>query len=67
MKLRDCTMGTLIQDMRTKEIGMVIGITNNISSVLSEEQREPSRAIPLVQWQTGRKSGIHAANIEKLK
>ena len=67
MKLKDCKMGILVQNVETKEIGMVVGITNNISSVLTEEQRDPSRAIPLVQWQSGDTRGIHHKNLELLK
>lgn len=66
MKLKHCTYGSLVQDNQTKEIGMVVGITNNIVSVLSEEQRDPERAIPLIQWQSGKTRGIHHGNISLL-
>jgi hypothetical protein len=33
----------------------------------TEEQKEPSRAIPLIQWQSGKTSGIHHENISPLK
>lgn len=66
MKLRECKMGILVQNTGTQEIGMVVGITNNIPTVLSEEQRDPSRAIPLIQWQTGRTFGIHPENMKAL-
>lgn len=66
MKLKHCTYGSLVQDNQTKEIGMVVGITNNIVSVLSEEQKDPERAIPLIQWQSGKTSGIHHENISPL-
>lgn len=67
MKLKDCTFGILVQKKETGEIGMIKGITNNISNVLCDQQREPDRAIPLVEWQSGQTSGINNDNIEKLK
>lgn len=67
MKLKDCTFGILVQKKETGEIGMIKGITNNISNVLCDQQREPDRAIPLVEWQSGQTSGINSENIEKLK
>lgn len=66
MKLKHCTYGTLVQKNDTKEIGMVVGITNSISNVLCEEQRDPEKAIPLVQWQSGKTFGIHYSNISPL-
>lgn len=66
MKLKHCTHGILVQNNDTREIGMVVGITNNIVSVLSEEQKDPERAIPLIQWQSGKTSGIHHDNISPL-
>ena len=68
MKLKDCRMGVLVQNVGTKEVGMVVGITNNLTELkLSGEQRDPSRAIPLVQWQSGNTHGIHYKNLELLK
>ncbi len=66
MKLSDCKHGILVQNS-AGEIGMIVGITNNISTVLSEEQRNPERAIPLVQWQCGHTCGIHHNNISQFK
>lgn len=66
MKLKDCKMGILVQDIQSQEIGMVVGITNNISHCLTEDQRDPKRAVPLVQWQSGRTTGIHSSNIKAL-
>ncbi|AUR92191.1 hypothetical protein NVP1170O_078 [Vibrio phage 1.170.O._10N.261.52.C3] len=45
MKLRDCVMGILVQDKETKAIGMIVGITNSLDGFLTEEQKDPSRAI----------------------
>lgn len=68
MKLSECKYGILVQKLSEYgEIGMVVGITNNIPHVLTEEQREPERAIPLVQWQSGSTSGIHPFNIRIYK
>jgi hypothetical protein len=67
MKLSECKHGVLVQHNGSDEIGMIAGITNNITSVLSEEQKNPDRAIPLVQWQSGRTCGIHHSNIRIYK
>lgn len=68
MKLSECKYGTLVQEITEYgEIGMVVGITNNISSVLSEDQKDPSRAIPLIQWQSGRTGGRHHSKIRLYK
>lgn len=67
MKLSECKFGVLVQCIATGEIGMVKGITNNLSRMLTEEQREPERAIPLVEWQSGRTTGIHHGNIKLYK
>lgn len=67
MELKDCTFGILVKNKKTGEVGMVKGVTNSISSVLSEEQKDPSRAIPLIEWQSGQTYGINSNNIEKLK
>lgn len=67
MKLKDCLHGVLVQDLETKEIGMVVGITNCYSNLLTEEQKLPENAIPLVKWQSGREFGIHHNNIQPLK
>ena len=67
MKLSECTYGVIVQRDDTKEVGMVVGITNNISSVLREECREPDRAIPLVQWSCGITHGIHHSNLKLYK
>jgi hypothetical protein len=68
MKLSECKHGTLVQSKDSLgEIGMIVGITNDIASVLSEEQRNPERAIPLVQWQSGHTCGIHHENIKVFK
>lgn len=68
MKLSDCKYGILVQDISEYgEIGMVVGITNCIPNVLSEDQKDPNRAIPLVQWQSGRTWGIHHNNIRVYK
>lgn len=67
MKLSECKFGVLVQSIDTGEIGMVKGITNNLTNLLTEEQRDPSRAIPLVEWQSGRTTGIHHGNIKLYK
>ena len=68
MKLSECKHGILVQELSEHgEIGMVVGITNNITSVLSEAQKDPERAIPLIQWQCGRTRGIHHNNIRVYK
>lgn len=68
MKLSECKYGILVQELSEHgEIGMVVGITNKISSVLSEDQKDPNQAIPLVQWQSGRTWGIHQNNIRVYK
>lgn len=68
MKLSECKYGVLVQELSEYgEIGMVVGITNNILHVLSEKQREPERAIPLVQWQSGRTCGVYPSNIRIYK
>jgi hypothetical protein len=68
MKLSDCKYGVLVQTLEQfGEIGMVVGITNNIPTVLSEEQKNPERAIPMIQWQSGRTFGINHHNIREYK
>ena len=68
MKLSECKHGVVVQSTDgIGEIGMIVGITNNIASVLSEEQRNPERAIPLVRWQSGHTCGIHHENIKVFK
>lgn len=67
MKLKECVHGILVQKVYDNgEIGMIVGVTNNISQTLSEEQKSPDRAIPLVQWQSGPVYGISPSNIKKL-
>lgn len=68
MKLSECKHGILVQELYEHgEIGMVVGITNNLSSTLTSQQQEPKRAIPLIQWQSGRTYGIHHNNIRVYK
>jgi len=68
MKLSECKYGILVQDLSEHgEIGMVVGITNSMLNVLSEVQRDPELAIPLIQWQSGRTCGIHHNNIRVYK
>lgn len=68
MKLSECKYGILVQELSEHgEIGMVVGITNSMLNVLSEVQRDLEFAIPLIQWQSGRTSGIHHNNIRVYK
>lgn len=66
-KLSDFKFGTIVQNKESKEIGMVKGVTNSVYNYLSEEQRDPSRAILLVEWQSRRTTGIHPSHIEIYK
>lgn len=73
MKLSQCRHGVIVQKKEAgcgtahREVGMVIGITNNLESVLSDECRDPFNAVPLVQWQSGRSYPIHPKNIDLYK
>ena len=66
MKLRDCRHGVLVttEDGR---IGMIKGITNNISCAALRDRQQPEVAIPLVEWSSGDICGIHQGNLSVYK
>ena len=47
--------------------GMIVGITNNVNTLLNEKCAEPNRAIPMVQWQSGRHFSVHHNNLDLYK
>ena len=67
MMLYECTMGTIVRDVREDRVGMIVGITNNRPSSSPSERKGINYAIPLVEWSDGHRSGIHPSNIEKLQ
>lgn len=67
MKLKDCTYGRIVIDSGNSDIGMIIGITNNRPLCSEDDKKGADYAIPLVQWSTGRTTGIHQGNIEPYK
>lgn len=68
MKLSDCKYGILVQSTAThSQVGMVVGITNNVALTASSDMYDPERAIPLVQWQSGKTYGIHHSNLRAYK
>lgn len=62
MRLSECKYGVLVQKLDGGEIGMIVGVTNNAFG--SPYEKNPSYAIPLVQWQNGDTRGIHHENID---
>lgn len=67
MKLKDCKYGVLVFNTNTSEIGMIKGITNNITVATINKRSDPRVAIPLVAWQSGSTTGIHHDNLSLLK
>lgn len=71
MKLKDCTFGKLVctkDDFnKVDRVGMVIGVTNNITHLDVYKQLDPTRTIPLVKWANGLEHGIHHNNLEIFK
>lgn len=67
MKLSECVYGILVQRESDGEIGMVVGITNNVKIGSIEEQKSPLYAVPLVSWQCGITSPIHYAYLSIFK
>jgi hypothetical protein len=66
MKLSKCVYGVLVFN-KDNGVGMIKGITNNTPISDSYVRSEISRAIPLVEWSSGKTCGINAANIEIYK
>ena len=64
MKLRECTHGVIVQSTGSEDIGMIVGITNNVPASDREARSFVERAVPLIQWAHGETSGIHPSNIE---
>lgn len=68
MKLSKCVYGTLVQNLKEPiQIGMVVGITNNVPHADLEERSRPDRAIPVIQWSNGNTSGCHHENLMELR
>lgn len=66
MKLKDCKHGIIIKD-KDGNVGMIVGITNNVVTGNLYTRSKIENAIPLVMWSHGETHGINSANIEPLK
>jgi hypothetical protein len=66
MKLSKCVYGVLVFN-KDNGVGMIKGITNNTPISDSCVRSEIARAIPLVEWSSGKTCGIHPVNIEIFK
>ena len=68
MRLSQCTHGKIVWNRDKTEVGMIVGITNNIPSADVSNRRIIDRAIPLVQWSCEREPvGVHQSNLEPYK
>ncbi len=73
MKLQDCTYGKLVTFKRdsfalgVSEVGMIVGITNNVPSADLTTRSKIDHAVPLVQWSNGEVLSVHHNNIEIYK
>lgn len=68
MKLKDCVHGVLVKTKdENYQIGMIVGIINNVTSSDLISRSNKDNAIPLVQWQHGSTYSIHYGNIEPFK
>lgn len=70
MKLQDCTYGKIVCEIENgviTRIGMIKGLTNNLKSLETEEKKCPTRALTLVEWSCGHKSGIQPCHLTEFK
>lgn len=65
MKLSNCQVGTMVTDGVL--VGIIVGLTNNAPSASLRERELIEHAIPLVEWSSGIRHGIHHGNIEVFK